>query len=195
MSVLDRVYTTFNRLDQDFARSKKTRTEFITDKFGGDINIGAIIILDAIRAENAEETPENIAKMSFVKDTFTQIQACADRLDTLSSFDFANTNVLGSFLDILSRAEGHASGQTIVDQAGLWANKSRAAHFLCTPDGTAFVPLDDCKVYSVYNENMAGLVNGVFKMDRAAQLGDYYKVLPGRRLKQIQEGAVAKNLK
>ena len=60
MSILDKVYTTFKRLDQDFARSKKTRTEFITDKFGGDIAIGSVIILDAIRAEGVEESPENI---------------------------------------------------------------------------------------------------------------------------------------
>lgn len=195
MNVLDRVYTTFKRLDQDFARSKKTRTEFITDKFGGDINTGSIIILDAIRAAGVEETPENIAKMSFVKDTFAQIQANADRLDTLSSFDFADNNVMQNFIDVLWKAEFHGSRQTPSEQSQLWGNKTRALHYLCTPDGSAFAPLDDCKVYAAYNENMVGLLTGAFQLDREPAIGDYFRVMLGRRLKQIQEGAVAKNLK
>lgn len=195
MSILDKVYTTFKRLDQDFARSKKTRTEFITDKFGGDIAIGSVIILDAIRAEGVEESPENIEKMSYVKDTFVRIQACANHLDSLTSFSFADTNTVSSFVDILGHAENHGSGQSEVNQAELWKGRPQALHYVCTPDEARFANPDNCTVFQAFNENMAGLIVGCFKPDRELQLAGYYRVLPGRRVKSIQVGAVAKNLK
>lgn len=195
MSVLERVFTTFSRLEQDFSRSKKTRTEFITDKFGGDINVGSIIILDAIRAEGVEETPDNIAKMSFVKDTFARIQANAAHLDSLASFSFADTDILGTFVDILCHAEAHESGQESVTQESLWSSKKKALHYVSTAEGTTYADPDHCTVFQAYNENMAGLLAGLFKPDRELQLGGYYRVLPGGRLKTIQAGAVAKNLK
>lgn len=195
MSILERVYTTFNHLDRDYARSKKTRTEFITDKFGGDINTGAIIILDAIRAEGVEETPENIAMMSFVKDTFASIQANADHLDALSSFSFADTNVVGAFVNLLCHAELHETKQEVLPQSTLWGWSPKVLHYYSTAEGTSYADPDNCTVFMAYNENMAGLLSGLFKPDRDLELGGLYKVLPGRRLKTIQEGAVTRNLR
>lgn len=195
MSILDRVYTTFNRLDQDFARSKKTRTEFIRDKLGGDINTGCIIILDAIRAEGLEETPENIQKMSFVKDTFAAIQANADHLDALSNFAFTNSDVLGSFLDILCHAENHRSGQSRVPQSQLWGDNPKSLHYCARAEGSAHADLDTATVFQAYNENMCGLLSLLFKFDGALKIGGYYRVLPGRRMKEIQAPAVSRNLR
>ena len=195
MSVLERVYTTFNRLDQDFARSKKTRTEFITDKFGGDINVGSVIILDAIRAEGMEETPDNISKMSYIKDTFAAIQANAGHLDSLTSFNFTDTNVVGAFIDILAHAEEHETRQTRVSQKQLWDTQHLALHFVCRADGTTYTSPDDCQVLQAYNENMAGLILTLLKPDRELELGGHYKVLPGRRVKTITKEAVSKNIR
>lgn len=195
MSILDRVYTTFKRLDQDFARSKKSRSEFIIDKFGGDINIGSIIILDAIHAEGLEESPENIEKMSFVKDTFAAIQACADHLDSLTSFAFTDTNVVSSFVDILAHADQHLSRQVRTSQKALWANGKKAIHYCCDAEQMLYADPDSCTVFHCFNENMAGLLASGFKLDRELQLGAYYRGLPGLRLKLIQGGAVSRYVK
>lgn len=195
MSILERVYTTFQHLDRDFARSKKTRTEFITDKFGGDINTGSVIILDAIRAEGLEETAENIAKMSFIKDTFACIQANADHLDALTSFAFTENNVVGAFMDILSAAELHGSNQERLPQTTLWGWSPKVLHIYSTAEGTSYADPDNCAVFRSFNENIAGLLGAMFKPDAPLVLGGLYKVLPGRRLKTIQEGAVGRNLR
>lgn len=195
MSILDRVYTTFKRLDQDFARSKKSRSEFIVDKFGGDINTGSIIILDAIHAEGLEETPENIEKMSFVKDTFAAIQANADHLDSLTSFVFTDTNVVSSFMSILAHAENHMAHRVRTEQNVLWGATRKAVHYCCDAEGATYADPDFCTVFQCYNENMAGLLASCFKLDRELELGAYYRVLPGRRLKFIQGGAVSRYVK
>ncbi len=195
MSVLDRVYTTFKRLDQDYARSKKSRTAFITDKFGGDIRTGSIIILDAIRSEGVEETPENIAKMSFVKDIFERIRDNAERLDSMTSFCSEDSNVSMHFMNVLLRSEYHGSKQKITTQSELWGASRKALHYCSTAEGIDFVEPDDCKVFKAFNENMIGLLGGAFHCNGELQLAGYYKLLAGRRIKEIQEPAVAKNLK
>ena len=64
MEVLDRVYNAFANLDRDFAKSKKTRAVFIADKFGGDIDIGSTIILDAISSGTGEEKSLSLSRLS-----------------------------------------------------------------------------------------------------------------------------------
>ena len=83
MEVLDRVYSAFSNLDRDFARSKKSRTDFILEKFGGDIDMGSMIILDAISASTGEETAEDIQKLTFVKEIFEKLKDARDNLDSL----------------------------------------------------------------------------------------------------------------
>lgn len=195
MSILDKVYTTFSNLDKDYARTKKTRTEFITEKFGGDINTGSVIILDAIREEGLEENVENIAKMSYIKDIFNRIKSCADRLDTLQSFNFVQSDVATRILSILRSSNAHETRQNLVAQSSLWAGNARCLHHVCTADGASYADMDACKVFNLYNENMYGLLSGVFTFDGDPQLTTYYKVALGNRLKKIQEGAVAKNLR
>ena len=90
MEVLDRVYSAFSNLDRDFARSKKSRTDFILEKFGGDIDMGSMIILDAISASTVEETAEDIQKLTFVKEIFEKLKDARDNLDSLPDFKFTN---------------------------------------------------------------------------------------------------------
>lgn len=196
MSILESVYKAFTHLDRDYARSKKSRTEFIKDKFGGDINIGSIIILDAIREEGVSENPEDIQKLSFIKDSFAFFQENASRLDKLETFSTASADLLNELAGILDRADSHGTKQVAVPQAVLWENQLPALHYVSTKEGMAYTPLGACKVFCVFNENMAGLLQQNFNMGgQQLNVGDKFRIGPNGALRQIQDAAIARSVR
>lgn len=196
MSILESVYKTFSNLDRDYSRSKKTRTDFIKDKFGGDINIGSIIILDAIREEGVPEDQDSIRKLSFIKDTFAFFQENAQRLDRLEAFSTASSDLLNDLTMVLDRAAVNGTKQVAIPQASLWANKPPALHYISTKEGTVYAPLDACKVFCVYNENMAGFLQKNFDMSGITiHGGDKFRIGANGKLRLIQDAAIARAVK
>lgn len=159
MDVLDRVYTTFSNLDRDFARSKKTRSEFILEKFGGDIDMGSMIILDAISAASKEETAEDIQKLTFVKEIFAKLKEARDNLDSLPDFSFTNGSLFQDLMMTLNESMAAGTGVRYLPQKRLRKVSKGAYHFIANADGLVTAPFAGCKVIFVFNENMLGLVS------------------------------------
>lgn len=194
MSILETVYKTFSTLDRDYARSKKSRSDFITDKFGGDISVGSIIILDAIREEGVSDSPEDIEKLSFIKDSFAFFQENAHRLDRLETFSHCNADVFFEFLGILSKAENHMTGQFSAPQAQLWNSPAQALHYVSDISGTRYTPLEACKVYYGFNENMLATLEetvGAYGL----KMGEKCRIGANGKVRIIADAAVARHVK
>ena len=149
MEILDKVYGTFKRLDQDFARSKKTRTEFIKGKFGGDIRIGSILILSAI---GTPSDSADIEKLSFVNDIFAKLLEAQDRLDSLPNFKFESTDNVIELLKFIGDNHSKYIGVQEMEQETLY-KKYGALQYHCGLDGSVCASAGSPLVF-VYNENM-----------------------------------------
>lgn len=150
--VLDNVYSKFTNLEKDYRRTKKSRSQFITERFGGDIVVGSTIILDAIYEENPI-TKEEIAKFSIVKDIISNILKAKDDLDYLESFDFSNdmsmATVIGKLLDSVD-----AGQTTTVPQRELYEH-AEALHFYVDSDGARYESqFPKCRFYRCENPNI-----------------------------------------
>lgn len=195
MEVLDRVYTTFRNLDRDFARSKKTRTEFITDKFGGDINIGSIIIMDAISSGDGVQTQEDIEKLSFIRDIFDKIKAFADNLDALEDFSFSDTSFAKELDTLLTQALVDGTHSAMVSPRDVWSAFSGALHFVATPGGAVWSPVQGIKVVHCYNETMRDYMNVAYPSGISYELGKYYAIKNRFNLRPITPERVTAALK
>ena len=151
MEILDKVYKTFKNLDRDFSHSKKTRSQFIKDKFGGDITIGSVLILSAIDTEGVE-SPEDIEKLSFVKSILKKIEAAADRLDALSNFSFSENNLSEELFTLLENIESASIGVYAVPQKELYKREG-CVHYVSTPKVSLHTDASSI-VFKVFNENM-----------------------------------------
>lgn len=177
MSVLDNVYKTFSNLERDYKRSKKTRTDFIRDKFGGDISIGSMIILDALSAEVDTNNSADIERLSFIKDIFSAIKRNEDKLEQISSFStFSGGDPMEELMDILNSADAHGCLQVEVSQAELHRLDKGTVHFACTPALTRYADLNKCKVLHAYNEHMAGMIARSVTADEGIDTGRYYQL-------------------
>lgn len=156
--VLDRVYDTFTNLERYYRRSKKSRKEYLLEKFGGDITIGSIIILDAIGAGHPE-TEKDIAKFSKIKTIFENIAKAASELDSISSFEFEfDQSISGKVLGLIDEVSTNRSYGKLVSQREL-DRKYGALHYIVTPEGSISVPLDKCRFIGTYNGGMTFLVD------------------------------------
>ena len=58
MSTLDKIYQKFENLEVQYLSSGQSRTEFIAERFGQDLEVGVTILTDAILKENPSEAKE-----------------------------------------------------------------------------------------------------------------------------------------
>lgn len=170
MEQLDLVYKTFSNLERNYSRSKKTRKEYIVDKFGGDIEIGATVILDALAAGDITN-PDDIAELSFVRDIFASIIANKESLDTLNSFDDLLTGTSGNVKGMLTKAFERGTGISVVTQKRLRNNG--AMHYVARASGVRMIPLRFATKISVYNEVMQGFVGS--SIGNVPEIGSIYK--------------------
>lgn len=175
MEVLDRVYSAFSNLDRDFARSKKSRTDFILEKFGGDIDMGSMIILDAISASTVEETAEDIQKLTFVKEIFEKLKDARDNLDSLPDFKFTNGSLFQDLILTLKESQATGTGVRNLVQGRLRKVHKDAYHFVATADGLTSAPFAGCRVLYAFNENMLGLISATSQGPDFKTFGLYEK--------------------
>lgn len=194
MDTLDRVYNAFSNLDRDFARSKKSRSEFIIDKFGGDLDMGSMIILDAISAFKGEETPEDIEKLTFVKDIFAKIMAARDNLDSLHDFTFGAANDYNKLISILTESMVAGTGVCVLPQSELNKWSKGTVHFLATEGSTMCCDMMEGHVVHIYNENMQGYAERLFPHSQF-ELGQYFQRKSAMHAVPIKEGQLSKALR
>ena len=191
MEVLDRVYDTFCRLERDYKRSKKTRTEFITDKFGGDIAVGSMIILDAVSSSTGEETPKDIRKLTFVKHVIDSVKANADSLDTLPDFSFSGNDLYTRLLSVLDSSLSDGTGIRTVSQADLHKKRRGAVHIIATPKETLFTPFERCTVLHAYNDAMCGVLSQM-RGGESLRRGTYHSIRGTINPEEMTLGEVSK---
>lgn len=148
---LDRVYDVFSNLDRDYKRSKMTRSQFITDRFGGDIDVGSLLISEAISAEYDDQ--ESVSKLSFLKDLFDKIEKNKAYLDAMTDFKFGATTVMDSIVGMLNR-------QLACMPRKVGELHGNADMFYVRGDMCEFVPLTDCARVTLYNPNLLGMYGG-----------------------------------
>lgn len=140
MEQLDLVYATFSNLERNYSRSKKSRSEYIKDKFGGDISIGSFLILNALSAEEFSD-PEDIRKFSEVRRVFDKLLENKDRLDSLASFNFdEESECAQNILDALNLGQDVGTKLVVVDQSELYNNDAGVLHFDVRPNDVRLVP-------------------------------------------------------
>lgn len=194
MEILDRVYNTFANLDRDFAKSKKSRSAFIIDKFGGDLDMGSMIILDAISASKGDETPEDIEKLTFVKDIFEKIMNARDNLDSLHDFSFGAEDEYKAFVSLLSESMAAGTGVRPITQAELNKKDKGAIHFISTVNGTLFCPVHAGRVLHIFNENMERLCLRLYPQ-ATFEIGEYYERKSTLNVTPLKEGQLNKALR
>lgn len=212
-TILDRVYNAFSNLEEGYENFEGSRADYVRYRFGGDINVGSIIILDAIRSEGLEkgleETPDRIEKISYIKDIFTQIQNVQDTLDSLQSFDFSSCSNFGIFKDTLLHMDTARIGQVYTTQAELYKKEGHPIHYRVTPSEATSVSFKNCNVLRAYNANMAGRIHLTYEQNEMTivtskkssqptsevEIGKVYRLAAGNRLRPIAEEVIKKFLK
>lgn len=161
MSTLDKVYQKFENLEEQFLSSGQSRTDFIAERFGGDLEIGVTILTDAIMKDNLTES-KDIERFSFLKDLFSFLLKHKDTIDMLPGFDVA-TEDISEIEDILSKlaltmtTPYHAP---VLSQKELYEQKG-LLHYEVTPDSVTYTTLDNCHAFYVSSENFAILLKAI----------------------------------
>ena len=161
MSTFDKVYQKFENLEEQFLSSGQSRTDFIAERFGGDLEIGVTILTDAIMKDNLTES-KDIERFSFLKDLFSFLLKHKDTIDMLPGFDMATEDV-SEIEDILSKlaltmtTPYHAP---VLSQKELYEQKG-LLHYEVTPDSVTYTALDNCHAFYVSSENFAILLKAI----------------------------------
>lgn len=161
MSTLDKIYQKFENLEEQYLNSEQSRTDFIAERFGQDLEVGITILTDAILKENPSEAKE-IEKFSYLKDLFSFLLKHKDNMDSLSSFE-ATTEEVSNMEDILSKLSltiTQPYTPSVINQKELY-EKTGALHYEVTPDSITYVSLDKCHAFYASNENFAVLLKTV----------------------------------
>lgn len=176
MSVLSKVYDAFSNLEGDFRRSRKTRREFILDRFGGDIDIGAMIILDAV--SNSEcDTPDEVQKLTYVRNVITQIQNMKDSLDAVTDFAaFSSDATFTNFARIVEQSYINGTHQHAMTPYSFAKANRDTYHFVASAYGTDYVPFVRSPVVKAYNEHMDERIKQAYRMDAPCQRNALYVV-------------------
>lgn len=135
MEQLDRVYQAFTTLDESFKKSTKTRSEFLRAKFGGDIEVGSAVILDAISTGNL--TPEDIEKLTYLRELFDNIKKNIDRLDQMPDFNFSEYAEVAAFTKTLRACMEKRGNITRCTQRSLLKSK-RVYNNCASIDGASY---------------------------------------------------------
>lgn len=161
MESLDLVYNSLTKLEQNFARSKKSRSEYISEKLGGDVNIGSFLILHALSKETLT-SPEDVDKLSTVRAILGKIREHQGDLDKLSSFDFeAEDNGFNALLDAMGEAELDGTHVAVVKQDELCRALGYLQQFYADRNAATVVPLNTAPYILCYNEAIASLISGI----------------------------------
>ena len=184
MEQLDLVYNTFTNLEKNYAHSKKSRKEYLLDKFGGDITVGGMIILDALSRADLQTT-EDVEKLSKIRDIFATIAENQVRLDTLSDFDFGTSSGV-KLSAILDNAFTSGTGMKLV--VGQEATKKPYVHFRVTPAGAEVVPMSTAPRLYAYSKAMVAYAQAATGED--VKLMDIFERKIGNRFVKVKDGEV-----
>lgn len=157
MNILEKVYCSFRDLELNYDNSI-SRKEFILSKFGGDIDIGSTIIIDAIMNEGIN-TAQEIEKFSYLKDVFAFFSKIKDSLDKLTSFNIdlqkPETVLSNNVLSLLEDTKNRLFVKPLISQKELF-QKHKAIYYYITPEESHFIDCTDnsCSIFKVISPTM-----------------------------------------
>ena len=176
MEQLDLVYSAFSNLEKNYHKSTKTRTEYIADKFGGDIDVGSFVILH--RLGNAQlSDPEDFRKLSEIRKIFSAIVDHKDVLDAIPSFDALTMDECIDLGSALSIAEEEGTGISYIPQETLYKKKGKPLHYLVDNKSIKVAPFNICKYVNLFSNAMATNLRSSCT-DRVS-MGDILERAPG----------------
>lgn len=195
MSVLSKVYSAFSNLEGDYRRSRKTRREFVLDKFGGDIDIGAMIILDAV--SNSEcETSEDVQKLTFVRNIIAQIQSMKDSLDAVMDFSaFSSDATFTNFARVVEQSYINGTHQHAMSPYSFAKANRDTYHFVASPYGMDFIPFQRCPVVKAYNEHMGERIKQTYRVGGDCQHNSLYAVKNHVKCEEIAPSTAQKYMR
>lgn len=182
MVQLDKVYEAFANLDDDYKRSRKTRTKFIQDKFGGDINSGSMIILDYFAAEKLDDV-DDIRKFTFIRNIFDKIVRLQDNLDSLSNFKFEGGS-LETVNAVIDESANEVGDLVVKTQRDLYDSK-KAWHYYGDVRKFYYTPLASCTMFKAYGESMSRFLRARFNPKGVAGKEGTLSTLRGYELSRI----------
>lgn len=159
MEQLDKVYAELTSLDKKYARSKKSRTEFIQDRFGGNIDVGSFLILNALSAEQFTD-PEDIKKLSVVRRILDSIVKNQDVLDSLSSFDFDDESISVKIQNALLSGMREGQGISVMTSKEFREKHKYAYAYVVRARQVDLLPIDDAQQVSIFSRAIAAVVSG-----------------------------------
>lgn len=186
MRTLDAVYNTFANLEKNYAKSSKSRSQYVIGKFGGDINVGSFLILHALSKEVYTD-PDDIEKLSVIREVFSNIKAHEDSLDSLSSFNFGEESAMQQCILALSQGEYDGTGISAVDQKTMWTGKGKPSHYAINAKVAQVVALSTAPYYNLYSPAMTALVNSF--CGGSFEVGDIVASKLGGRVQAVDKPA------
>lgn len=185
LEILDKVYKTFKNLDRDYAKSKKSRSEFILGKFGGDFDIGSMLILEAVSNFDGTETSEDLDKLSFIKDIFDKLKSSRDIWDQLTDFTFKNNAIAQDYKNLIKESYANGIGVNLCQQSRLRKNSKGIIHYLITGQDTMVALPCDCNVLHAYNTHFGNYIVDKYQGD--VRVGSYYELQNANVISEIDK--------
>lgn len=190
--VLDNVYQTFTNLDALYDEGKRTRTEFIKQKLGGDIGIGITVILDYLSSQDYTSV-DDIEKLSRVKEVFQQIRANIDRLDDIPDFESMAGENLTTVKELLLAAEKQSGNVVCLTQKELYSS-TKAFHIRANLHETLYTPIEKCSAFFVYDRNIKAAIEKLYDVKGSIEIGDF-AVVKGQTVKSVSRQTAVKYIK
>lgn len=169
MEQLDKVYSAFTNLEANYKRSKKSRQEYLKDKFGGDIEIGMMVIMDFFSGAQVT-SDEDIKKLSTIKDIFAGVKKNINNLDSLSSFKELTENGDANVMLLLDSASIAGSRIAVMTSDTMLPD----FHYRATETGVSVVPLILASRIKVFNGSMCSFVQSVLGNKANVEVGEVY---------------------
>ena len=164
MTQLDKVYNSLVNLERNYKKSKKSRSEYIADKFGGDFDRGSFLIMSAL-SEQEFTDPVDIEKYSKVREVISILRAHKDHFDSLTTFDAEEKVDAGMLLSALDSTFPFR----LLGQETLY-KKYGVVHHRIYPNITAVAPLLSSRYVKICTPAMQAMFAAHSTDD--VQLGD-----------------------
>lgn len=183
MEQLQAVYNTFVNLEKNYARSKKTREEYLTEKLGGDVVVGSFLILHALSKLDVRE-PKEIEMLSYVRTFLDHVRKNKDNLAGLTSFDFSDDSEVNVIFDTLSAAEKAGTKIEVKTQQAFAKETKRGVNCCATVKGITLVPLNSARYLRLFTDWLVSTVSDAGVRD--LNFGDLVEVKLGNRISKVK---------
>lgn len=174
MENLDTVYNTLSKLESNFARSNKSRADYIMDKFGGDIRVASFLIMNTLSKEDITSA-EDIDKLSYVRQELSFLVNNQHSLNSLSSFNFfdCSSSASSSAVQALDFAMTNGRGIEVLSQKEMYSKPFKPLMYGVNKNAVIYTPISQADYLVAINDAFVNFLSGQTKKN--INLGDVCK--------------------